>query len=430
MISVRWQFKMKNPLKIRAIFAGIYDWNRDEARVVAKCIRLMEMTVDTDDFSVDSCLVVANELKIIEEELMMVYGKETRLQVRGTDFKDYFPCNTKKAVIKALKKIWGMIQAGRVKQGLRRPRGQWMNIPPGKYARARWGKSSEPGVENRKVSDVFEFQEFKAEVPTCFRVGDAILEGPEVTIGEPSSPCPCICSAKLSEHALVLSLTHEEKSVFGSIRYVDDGICVTAYNPASAESLELEDAVFKKIKAAYSGITVTDEGTCNGGEKALHFLEYAIGVSAQGDALRWHHHNKNAESVMSGNKQKFLKLRPWGSGTYNRQLLRVVRSRLCDMLKMTKAVEGQVDGMRGDGDIVRDMIVTTMEFLTELHVCLQYPMRALIRLLVSMAAQSGLWSDVLCVVKQIAWKYEKEKIEAAEIREAFESVRIERILYE
>ena len=57
-------------------------------------------------------------------------------------------------------------------------------------------------------------------------------------------------------------------------------------------------------------------------------------------------------------------------------------------------------------------------------------MRALIRLLVSMAAESGLWSDVLCVVKQIAWKYEKEKMEAAEIREAFESVRIERILYE
>ena len=83
MISARWQFKMKNPLKIRAIFAGIYDWNRDEARVVAKCIRLMEMTVDTDDFSVDSCLVVANELKIIEEELMMVYGKETKLKVRG-----------------------------------------------------------------------------------------------------------------------------------------------------------------------------------------------------------------------------------------------------------------------------------------------------------------------------------------------------------
>ena len=75
------------------------------------------------------------------------------------------------------------------------------------------------------------------------------------------------------------------------------------------------------------------------------------------------------------------------------------------------------------------MIVTTMEFLTELHVCLQYPMRALIRLLVSMAAQSGLWSDVLCVVKQIACKYEKEKIDAAKIREAFESVRIERILY-
>ena len=84
-----------------------------------------------------------------------------------------------------MNKIWGMIQAGRVKQGLRRPRGQWMNIPPGKYARARWGKSSEPGVENRKVSDVFEFQEFKEEVSTCFRVGDAILEGPEVTNAPP-----------------------------------------------------------------------------------------------------------------------------------------------------------------------------------------------------------------------------------------------------
>ena len=103
------------------------------------------------------------------------------------------------------------------------------------------------------MSDVFDFQEFKAEVPTCFRVGDAILEGPEVTIDEPSSPCLCNCSTKLSEHALVLSLTHEKKSVFGSIRYVDDGICLTAYNPTSAESLELEDAVSKKIKAVYRG---------------------------------------------------------------------------------------------------------------------------------------------------------------------------------
>ena len=99
---------------------------------------------------------------------------------------------------------------------------------------------------------------------------------------------------------------------------------------------------------------------------------------------------------------------------------------------MTKAMEGQVGGMRGDGDVVRDMIVTTMEFLTELHVCLQYPMRALIKLLVSMAVESGLWSDVLCVVKQIAWKYayEEKKTEATKIRKAFESVRIERILYE
>ena len=98
-----------------------------------------------------------------------------------------------------------------------------------------------------------------------------VVCGPEVTIGEPSSPCLCNSSAKPSEHALVLSLTHEEKSVFGSIRYVDDGVCVTAYNPASAESLELEDAVFKKIKTACPGITVTDEGTCNGRKKHYTF---------------------------------------------------------------------------------------------------------------------------------------------------------------
>ena len=46
--------------------------------------------MDTNDFSVDSSLVVAKELEIIEEELMMVYGKQTRLKVRGTDFKNYF----------------------------------------------------------------------------------------------------------------------------------------------------------------------------------------------------------------------------------------------------------------------------------------------------------------------------------------------------
>jgi hypothetical protein len=429
-ISVRWQFKKKDVLRIRAIFSGIWDWTRDEAKIVAKIIRLIEVTVETDDFSTDSTQGVAVWLRGTEDDLKLVYGEKTVLTVRGTDFKEYFPSNTKLGVIIALKCMWQMIQDGMVRQGRRRPRGEWVNVPRGKFAVARWGKSSEPGVQNRKVSDAFAFLEFKAEVSNCFRVGDVVLQGEEVTIGEPSSPALCNCSAKLNEHKLMLTLSDEEKSAFRSVRYVDDGICVTAHDGSSEESKVMVEQVFVKIKNAYPGIKVTDEGECWAGGEAVDFLEYSIGVGGCGAELRWHHKNKNAESILSIGKQKFMKLRPWKSGSYSRQLLGTVRTRLCSMLAMTKNNPGRSGGMRGDGDVVRDMIASTSEFVAELHLGLQYPMRALIRLLIAMARTSELWCDVVCAVKQMAQEIENKEEQAAEEQKVINARHIVAVNYE
>ena len=86
--------------------------------------------------------------------------------------------------------------------------------------------------------------------------------------------------------------------------------------------------------------------------------------------------------------------------------------------------------MRGDRDIVRDVIASTLEFVAELHLGLQYPMRALIRLLIAMARTSGLWCDVVCAVKQMAQEIETKEKRAAEEQKVIDARQIVAVDYE
>ena len=165
------------------------------------------------------------------------------------------------------------------------------------------------------------------------------------------------------------------------------------------EALLME--VLKNHEQAYPGTGVAHGGETDefGGESRM--LEYVIGVSQDGLSLCWHFNNKNSESVFNIGKQRLLKLRHWKSGTYSKNLMNTVRSRLIDMAQMTRHVDGTFGGNRGSGDSVRDLKFTVWEFFTELHCCLMYPLRSLLNCAKRLAQSSLQWSNVLDGVLQI-----------------------------
>ena len=160
---------------------------------------------------------------------------------------------------------------------------------------------------------------------SAFVVGDCGLESPEVVIGEPSSPPLCDLAAKMNEHKFLGSLSMEEKSVFRSKRYCDDGCGVGVHDPCKPETLALLDGVVEKHNRAYPGIEVTHEGSADAVGGSIKMLEYVLGVVIGSGALTWYFNNKNAHSVFTSGTQKLSELRHWRSGTYSKKLLDVVK---------------------------------------------------------------------------------------------------------
>jgi hypothetical protein len=351
------------------------------------------------------CMDLVSFLSEAERTKEHRYGNNTRFIVNGTDFSKFFPSNTKLSVVVAAQRALQMIKDGLVAEGCRKPRNQWISIPVNgrgtPTGKAVWGRYLQEGWQCRQTQDMIEFLKFRAEVASSFCVGDTILESPEVIIGEPTSPALCDLAAKLREHDFLLTLTEEEHDCFCSKRYCDDGCDVVVYDCSDAASRARAESVMEKHKVAYPGITVTHEGRAdeNGGE--LKMLEYTIGVGTGGRSLTWHYNNKNADSVFEESKQRFLKLRNWRSGTNGRKLLEVVKSRLVAMQKMTRDLPGHTGGPRGSGDVMRDLRFTVWEFITEVHCCLQYPMRALLQCVKKIARHSSVWSIMLEDVLQI-----------------------------
>jgi hypothetical protein len=76
------------------------------------------------------------------------------------------------------------------------------------------------------VEDVIEYLKFRAEVASAFKVGDVILQGEEVIIGEKISPAICELKAMIDEDNLMVELSDGQKMVTRCRRYVDDGIRV------------------------------------------------------------------------------------------------------------------------------------------------------------------------------------------------------------
>ena len=107
---------------------------------------------------------------------------------------------------------------------------------------------------------------------------------------------------------------------------------------------------------------MTHEGSADAVGGSIKMLGFVLGVDIGGGVLTWHFNNDNAHSVFTFGTQKLLKLGHWRSGTYSKELLDVVNSRLLDMVAMTKAQPGQVGGKCGSGDLERDVRICVWVF--------------------------------------------------------------------
>ena len=348
MCRVRWQFKREKihtwewGVMIRAIFSGVKDPASKEMAICAEGVGLINRTLELDDFSKHSGMEMAVFFKEAETQLREVYGAETQIEIDSTDFKNFFPSNSKWDVVKHLKEALGLIYSGegQIAIGYQRPKNRWFTAPMTGKGKARWGRSAEQGWVNRKVDDIVVLLEFRAAVANLFCVGDQILGSEEVIIGEQTSPGLCDLKARLSERKMRSTIPANQMAVYRAGRFADDGIRLSAVDGRSggtAASRALVEAVKVAMAAAYPGVEVTEEGraTAEGGEVEL--LEYKIGVQATGKQLWWHHKSKDIEQILGGGGQRFRRLRHWQSGTSGGSLLRAVKGRLDDMAMMTRA---------------------------------------------------------------------------------------------
>ena len=399
MSRARNQYKKKNLLKVRLIYNSKRDPCRREMQVVTKVLNLVSRTVNLHDFSLSSGMQLDGWLESTEQEMLRVYGQHTRLKIASDDFKDYFPSNSKAAVVGHFEELIEMLMGdGDITAGCRRPRNEWCSVPLRGKEVARWGKSNEKGWVSRKLRDVVHFLRFREEVANLFAVGDTILGAKEVIIGEGPSPELCNIGAKLCEYKL-RQVVPGLGVVCRAKRYVDDGIKMMAYKQQDGEhpdveTMRLVDGVRDTIAAGYPGITVTDEGTADRDGGEIDFLEYTIGVCSGGRRLWWRFNNKNIETILSTGRQGFKRLMAWDCGANTRSLLQVVRTKLESIVAMTRMDKLWVGGPAGSGDIVRDVTVAVLEMCIELVWCLGYPVAKLYRLIQGMRLRSALWYRV------------------------------------
>ena len=100
---------------MRKIFNPREDPTYKEIKVCSKGIGLIQRTVKVDNFSMDSCEALAEFMGETEEQLGELYGDESVLEAYGTDFKDYFLCNTEDSVVKALRESIKMTETKLIK---------------------------------------------------------------------------------------------------------------------------------------------------------------------------------------------------------------------------------------------------------------------------------------------------------------------------
>ena len=169
----------------------------------AKGISLINRTLVLDDFSMQSGAEMGVWFKEAEDQLRDAYGADTQIEVDSTDFKNFFPSNSKWDVVGHLKETPTLIYgSGMMTIGYQRPKTRWFTAPTAGKGKARWGRSAEQGWINRKVDDIVVFLEFRAAVANLFCVGDKILGSEEVIIGEQPSLGLCNLKARLCERKM------------------------------------------------------------------------------------------------------------------------------------------------------------------------------------------------------------------------------------
>jgi len=396
MMQARWQYKQKDKSKLRAIFNGTEDPAIKEMAVAAKCMSLIRKTVGTEDYSMEAWEELPDFLEEAERELLQVYGPDSQLRIDSTDFKNFFPSNKKSDMIKVCKRAVDVIyKERRVSTKAKSPNNTWITIPRGVKEKAVWGRRPIEGATCRTVKDVIEFLDFRAEVANAFKVGDVILRGEEVIIGEKISPTLCDLKAKLDEDDLIRrKLTARELSVMRCKRYVDDGIRLSVINKDDlVESERTVESGVRKLEESYEGITVTAEGEATASGEVVKFLEFAVGLCKDARRLRWFHWNKNVQHLAKTGEQLFKKLRHWSSATFKNYLLGIVRTRFEALVGMTRTGTSSQE-QRGAGNFKLDAIQSVKELSVELIVSLGYRVRDLLGLIRRMGHSDPLWTEI------------------------------------
>jgi hypothetical protein len=147
-------------------------------------------------------------------------------------------------------------------------------------------------------------------------------------------------------------------------------------------------------------------------------LEYRFGVQADGQQLWWHHKSKNIEQILAGGGQRFKRLRHWQSGTSAINLLKVVKGRLEDVAMMTRADHSGSVGVRGAGNLVRDLALSVLEIVVELVVELGYPVGRLVQMMKGLGRKWYVWSEMVEVLQRFKalWMHEEMMKEAVQMR--------------
>ena len=114
----------------------------------------------------------------------------------------------------------------------------------------------------------------------------------------------------------------------------------------------------------------------------------------------WHHKSKDIEQIPRGGGQRFRRLRHWQSGTSGRSLLQVVKGRLDDMAMMTRADHSGSEGVRGSGNLVKDLAVSVLELVVELVLELGYPIGRLVQMMKGLGRRWNVWSEMVMVLQR------------------------------
>jgi hypothetical protein len=202
--------------------------------------------------------------------------------------------------------------------------------------------SNTDGFVNFPLTSIRQVVKFDLENAT-FTIGDKILrQTVGIPMGSPISPVLAILVCAYSEHlSLCDRQKHQRRKVHG-VRYVDDGFYMTGFHSSDPND---------RMRAQLAIDAVTERGVCyhknlsmemDPNQDHIDMLESTIDLSTPGvlTATFWH---KNADSLRTTGKQKFLKFQQFSSYSPYSAKRGVIISTLMRMRAASSSVQGVID---------------------------------------------------------------------------------------